>query len=66
MSSLIFDTPFLISSSSNVSFIAPVLPFPGEDELKALAQGGLRVLLGEEEPLVYPQQIEYKDWFQEK
>jgi butyrate kinase len=39
------------------------LLFPGEDELKALAQGALRVLRGEEKPLSYPQQIEYKDWF---
>jgi len=40
-----------------------ILLFPGEDELKALAQGALRVLSGEEKPLSYPQQIEYKDWF---
>jgi len=32
-----------------VSFVAPVMIFPGEDELKALAEGALRVLLGEEE-----------------
>ena len=31
-----------------VSFIAPVIIYPGEDELLALAQGGLRVLNGEE------------------
>lgn len=31
-----------------VSFIAPVFVYPGEDELLALAQGGLRVLSGEE------------------
>jgi len=46
-----------------VSFIADVLPFPGEDELGALAQGALRVLKGEEVPLSYPQQIEYTDYF---
>lgn len=31
-----------------VEFIAPVVVYPGEDELLALAQGGLRVLRGEE------------------
>lgn len=36
-----------------VNFIAPVVVYPGEDELKALAQGGLRVLRGEEESKVY-------------
>ncbi|MCU0287125.1 MAG: butyrate kinase [Acidobacteria bacterium] len=40
-----------------------ILLFPGEDELKALAQGALRVLRGEEEALVYPQQIDYKELF---
>ena len=32
-----------------VGWIAPVVVYPGEDELLALAQGGLRVLNGEEE-----------------
>lgn len=36
-----------------VDLIAPVKVFPGEDELLALAQGALRVLRGEERPLVY-------------
>ena len=31
-----------------VAFIAPVLVYPGEDEMLALAQGALRVLRGEE------------------
>jgi butyrate kinase len=31
-----------------VEFIAPVVVYPGEDELLALAQGGIRVLNGEE------------------
>ncbi|MGE5340141.1 MAG: butyrate kinase [Candidatus Omnitrophota bacterium] len=48
-----------------IAFLAKgnILLFPGEDELKALAQGALRVLRGEEQPLVYPQQIESHDWF---
>ncbi|MEG1285261.1 MAG: butyrate kinase [Romboutsia sp.] len=36
-----------------VKFIAPVKVYPGEDEMIALAQGGLRVLAGEEEAQVY-------------
>ena len=32
-----------------VSFLAPVFVFPGEDEMTALAEGGLRVFLKEEE-----------------
>lgn len=48
-----------------ISFLANgnILLFPGEDELKALAEGALRVLRGEEEALVYPRQIEYKELF---
>jgi butyrate kinase len=36
-----------------VEFIAPVVVYPGEDELLALAQGGLRVLKGEERAKEY-------------
>ena len=36
-----------------VSFLAKVLMFPGEDEMIALAQGGLRILNGEEEAKEY-------------
>lgn len=39
--------------AEKVSFIAPVVVYPGEDELLALAQGALRVLNGEEEAKVY-------------
>ena len=34
-------------------WIAPFTVYPGEDELLALAQGGLRVMNGEEEPKEY-------------
>ena len=34
-------------------YIAPFTVYPGEDELLALAQGGLRVITGEEEACVY-------------
>lgn len=36
-----------------VEFIAPIYVFPGEQEMRALALGGLRVLRGEEEAKVY-------------
>lgn len=39
--------------SAKVSFIARVLVYPGEDEMKALADGALRVLEGREEPHRY-------------
>lgn len=36
-----------------VRFLAPVLIYPGEDEMSALALGALRVLKGDEEPKTY-------------
>jgi butyrate kinase len=36
-----------------ISFLAPVFVFPGEDEMTALGQGGLRVLMKEEKVLDY-------------
>ena len=47
------DVPFVQTISEQVSFIAPVKIFPGEDELAALAMNGLAVLRGEEAPKVY-------------
>ena len=38
---------------SYVTYIAPILIFPGEDELKALAEGVFRVLDGIEEAKIY-------------
>ena len=39
--------------TKRVSFIAPVILYPGEDELLALAQGALRVMRGEEQAKEY-------------
>jgi butyrate kinase len=39
----------------SLSWIAPVHPYPGEEELQALAQGVLRVLRGEQPVLRYAQ-----------
>jgi len=41
------------SISAKIAFIAPVLRYPGEDEMQALAEGALRVLRGDESPLEY-------------
>ena len=48
-----YDKDFTSWIEERVSFIAPVTIYPGEDELTALAQGGLRVLRGEEEAKIY-------------
>ena len=42
------DKQFTAWIEEKVKFIAPVYIYPGEDELSALAEGGLRVLRGEE------------------
>ena len=36
-----------------VDFIAPVLVYPGSEEMKSLARGAIRVLSGEEKAMVY-------------
>lgn len=41
----------------HVSFIAPVLVKPGEDEMKALNEGYLRVSTGEEKALIYENEV---------
>ncbi|MDN5364490.1 MAG: butyrate kinase [Eubacteriales bacterium] len=44
-----------------VEFIAPIRIYPGEEEMRALAEGVLRVLLGEEEARRYGERAE-GDW----
>ncbi len=39
---------------ARVGFVAPVTPYPGEDEMAALASGAQRVLSGEEEAKRFP------------
>ena len=48
-----YDKQFVKWIEERVKFIAPVLVFPGEDEMSALSQGALRVLRGMEKPHVY-------------
>ncbi len=47
------DEMFVGWIKDRVRFIAPIMCYPGEDELAALAKGGLRVLRGEEQYKVY-------------
>jgi butyrate kinase len=44
-----FDAHFVDLVRRRIEFLAPLIVLPGEDEMAALAQGALRVLLGEEE-----------------
>lgn len=48
-----YDKKFTAWIKERVSFIQDVTVYPGEDELLALAQGGLRVLNGQEEGKIY-------------
>ena len=43
-----YNTYVIDEITKRVAFIAPVSIYPGEDEMKALANGGLRFLRGEE------------------
>ena len=47
------DSEFVSWIEESVSFIAKVYSYPGEDEMQALAEGGLRVLKGEEDAKLY-------------
>lgn len=48
-----YDKMFVQWIKDSVAFIADVKVYPGEDEMIALAEGGLRVLRGEEEAKSY-------------
>jgi butyrate kinase len=48
-----YSTKIVKAISDRVTFIAPVVVIPGEEELEALAMGALRVLRGEESAKVY-------------
>ena len=48
-----YDKEFVLWIKKRVGFISDIIVFPGEDELMALAEGGLRVLTGEEKPKIY-------------
>lgn len=48
-----YDKGVVAGLKEAAEWIAPFTVYPGEDELLALAQGGLRVMNGEEEALAY-------------
>ncbi|MBR1693608.1 MAG: butyrate kinase, partial [Lachnospiraceae bacterium] len=48
-----YDDYVVAGLKERAGFIAPFTVYPGEDELLALAQGGLRVMNGEEKPMKY-------------
>lgn len=49
------------SIAERVSFIAPVVIHAGEDEMKALNEGVLRVIRGEEEFKIYEKEVKIND-----
>lgn len=48
-----YDKKFISWIKENIEFIGRIFVYPGEDEMIALAQGGLRVLRGEEKAKEY-------------
>ncbi|MGI6252866.1 MAG: butyrate kinase [Aminivibrio sp.] len=52
-----FDSDFVAAVQKKVQWIAPVLVYPGEDEMQALAAGAFRVLSGQEESRRYGQHV---------
>ena len=48
-----YDKTVISGLKEKAGWIAPMTVYPGEDELRALVQGGLRVLNGEEKAMVY-------------
>jgi butyrate kinase len=48
-----YDKTFVKWIKDRVEFISQVIVYPGEDEMIALAEGGLRVLRNEEEAKIY-------------
>jgi len=48
-----YDKAVVEGLKAQAGWIAPMTVYPGEDELLALVQGGLRVLNGEEKAMEY-------------
>jgi butyrate kinase len=51
---LAFSKEFIDRITEYIQFLGPVFVFPGENEMVALAQAGLRVLRGEDTARTYP------------
>lgn len=54
---LAYGKTFVAKITSYIEWIAPVKIHPGENELQALAEGGLRVLRNEENEKIYAQEV---------
>jgi butyrate kinase len=52
-----YDEHLVEMITGRVAWIAPVKVYPGEDEMRALAEGSLRVLKGEEEAQEYASDV---------
>ncbi|MCX7885027.1 MAG: butyrate kinase [Caloramator sp.] len=50
---LAYGTELVEWIKERISFVGPIVVYPGEDEMLALAEGGYRVLTGEEEAKEY-------------
>ena len=50
---LAYSKYFIELISERVKNLAPIHVFPGEDEMKALAKNGVKVFMGEIEPMIY-------------
>ena len=48
-----YEQFFCDDITAYVGGLAPVLRFPGEEEMRSLAEGALRVLHGQAQPLAY-------------
>jgi butyrate kinase len=53
-----YDDDFVAMVTERVQWIAPVLVYPGENEMKSLAENALRVLKGEEKSSSYANVVE--------
>jgi butyrate kinase len=51
---LAYSTDFIDRIKDHIGFLGPVFVFPGENEMVALAQAGVRVIRGEESARTYP------------
>jgi butyrate kinase len=51
---LAYGKEFVKKITDRIEWISDCIIQPGENELQALAEGGLRVLMGEEEAKKYP------------
>lgn len=55
---LSYSTYLIDKIKQMISFIAEIIVYPGEDEMDALNQGGLRVIRREEKSKIYEEEVE--------